>query len=56
MVEGQSVVSGMLTAVQESISLEITGALPIAGIIFGMIAGIMVGVKLFKKLTGARTA
>lgn len=48
-------VGTMLSGVQSGMMDEIGTALPIAGVIFGSIAGIMIGVKLFKRITGART-
>lgn len=51
---GESLVGGMLTGVQTAITSNISDALPIAGVVFGSLAGIAVAVKLFKKLTGAR--
>lgn len=54
--EGSSALSGFLTSVAGSLTTEITSALPIAGPVVATIAGVIVGWKLFKKLTGARTA
>lgn len=48
-------VSSMLEGVQSGMMAQIGKALPIAGVIFGAIAGIMIAVKLFKRVTGART-
>lgn len=48
-------VSDLLTTVQSSLMSEIGAALPIAGTVFAAIAGIMIGVKLFKRITGARS-
>lgn len=53
--ETGSIVSTFLTTVSGDMMTEITAALPIAGGIFAALAGIGIGVKLFKKLTGART-
>lgn len=44
-----------LTAVQTSLNSAIGDALPIAGAVFATIAGIMLGFKFFKKITGARS-
>ena len=48
-------VKGLLEGVQTSLLSEISSALPIAGTVFAAIAGIMVGIKLFKRITGARS-
>lgn len=48
-------VQNLLSGVQTEMLGEITAALPIAGVVFGTIAGIMIGVKIFKRVTGART-
>jgi hypothetical protein len=50
-----SALSGFLTGVQTDMLGSIGEALPVAGVIFASVAGILIGVKLFKKLTGART-
>lgn len=47
--------SGLLTSAASGITTEINGALPIAGPIFALIAGIFIALKIFKKVTGART-
>lgn len=47
-------VSDLLSGVKSGMLAQIGDALPIAGAIFGVIAGIFVGVKIFKRLTGAR--
>lgn len=44
-----------LTGVQTSLDGAIADALPIAGAVFAAIAGIMLGFKFFKKITGARS-
>lgn len=48
-------VATMLEGVQTGMMDQITGALPIAGVVFGAIAGIYIGIKLFKRVTGARS-
>lgn len=48
-------VSGMLSSVQTELMGQIGAALPTAGVVFGAIAGIMIGIKIFKRVTGART-
>lgn len=47
-------VGSMLSGVQTSMTANISDALPIAGVIFGTIAGIGIAIKLFKRITGAR--
>lgn len=47
-------VANLLTGVQSEMLGEIAAALPMAGVVFGTIAGIMIGVKIFKRVTGAR--
>lgn len=46
--------STLLTGVAEGMSSEVMTALPIAGGLFAMIAGIFIGVKIFKRITGAK--
>lgn len=48
-------VSTLLEGVQTGMMAQITDALPIAGVVFGAVAGIMIGIKLFKRVTGARS-
>lgn len=48
-------VTTLLSSVKEGMLDQIGGALPVAGSVFAAIAGIMVGIKLFKKITGARS-
>lgn len=50
-----SLVEGALTSVQTELMSAIGDILPIAGGIFAALAGIMIGFKLFKKITGARS-
>lgn len=52
--EGTNLVGQLLGGVQAEVLGGIGSALPIAGTIFASIAGLMVGFKLFKKITGAR--
>ena len=52
--EGSTMVSGLLTTVQTDVLANVGAALPAAGAVFAAIAGIMVGIKLFKKISGAR--
>lgn len=47
-------VSSMLTGVQTGVMDQLGAALPIAGVVFGAIAGIGIGIKIFKRVTGAR--
>lgn len=50
--------SGLTTAlngVKTSLDGAIADALPIAGGVFAAIAGIMLGFKFFKKITGVRS-
>lgn len=48
-------VAELLTTVKTDVLAEIGSALPIAGAVFAALAGIMVGIRLFKKITGARS-
>lgn len=52
---GSSMVTGLLSTVQADVLAGVGAALPAAGSVFAAIAGIMVGIKLFKKISGART-
>jgi hypothetical protein len=45
----------LLEGVQTGLMSQIAGVLPIAGTVMASIAGIFIGVKIFKRLTGART-
>lgn len=49
-----SMVTQLLTTVKTDMLAEVGAALPIAGAVFAAIAGVMIGVKLFKRITGAR--
>lgn len=53
--ESSGHVTTLLTGVTDSLQSSIGDALPLAGGIFAAIAGIMLGVKLFKRITGARS-
>lgn len=43
-----------LQTVQSDVMAAISGALPIAATVFASLAGIMIGFKFFKRITGAR--
>lgn len=43
-----------LTTVKTDLNASVSDALPIAATVFASIAGIMLGFKFFKKITGAR--
>lgn len=47
-------VTALLDPVKTDVMTGIGAALPAAGAVFAAIAGIMVGIKLFKKISGAR--
>lgn len=51
---GDGAVSTLLTEVATGMTSEINAALPIAGGIFALIAGIFIGLKIFKRVTGAK--
>lgn len=51
---GGADVTALLDPVKTDVMAGITAALPAAGAVFAAIAGIMVGIKLFKKISGAR--
>lgn len=55
LVVGDAMVSGLLDEAASGMKTEITAALPIAGGIFAVIAGIFIGMKIFKSVTGSRT-
>ena len=48
-------VGDLLSSTVTGLNSEIATALPLAGGIFATIAGIFIGLKIFKKVTGART-
>lgn len=52
---GETGLSTALSTVQSELTTSIGSALPVAGTVFAAIAGIMLGFKLFKKITGARS-
>lgn len=52
--EGGVVVTELLSTVQSGVMENITAALPAAGVVFAALAGIGIGIKLFKRITGAR--
>ena len=45
-----------LAVVQTQLTASIGEALPVVGVVFASLAGIMLGFKLFKKITGVRGA
>jgi len=49
-----SLVTGLLDPVKADVLSGVGAALPAAGAVFAAIAGIMIGIKLFKKISGAR--
>lgn len=48
-------ISSLLTSVKTDMLSEVTAALPIAGAVFAALAGIGIGFKIFKRITGARS-
>lgn len=52
---GGANISSLLDSAQSEIMSQIGSALPAAGAVFAVIAGIGVGIKLFKRVTGTRT-
>lgn len=52
--ESTSLVSGLLTVVKTDVMASVSDALPLAGAVFAAIAGVMIGMKFFKKITGVR--
>ena len=44
-----------LSGVQTQINGAVADALPVAGAVFASLAGILIGFKFFKKITGARS-
>lgn len=53
--EGTSILSGLLAEISTSLTAAIAEAAPAAGLVMATIAGIYLGVKIFKRVTGART-
>lgn len=52
---GESAVTTLLQTTASGMTTEIYAALPIAGGVFAVVAGIFVGLKIFKRVTGARS-
>lgn len=52
--ESSTGVAGLLTSAASGITEQINAALPIAGPVFALVAGIFVGLKIFKRVTGAK--
>lgn len=50
-----SALTTALKAVQTDLTTSISDALPIAAAVFATIAGIYIGFKFFKRLTGAKS-
>lgn len=48
-------VADLLTTAAEGMKGEITAALPIAGGLFAILGGIFMGLKIFKRVTGAKS-
>lgn len=53
--ESASATTTLLSSVATGMTSEITAALPIAGGVFATIAGIFIGLKIFKRVTGAKS-
>lgn len=53
--EPTSATTTLLTEVSSGMTSEITAALPIAGSVFAIVAGIFIGLKIFKRVTGAKS-
>lgn len=53
--EGSSMVTDLLSTVQTDVMSSIGDALPVAGGVFAAVAGIFIGIKIFKRITGARS-
>lgn len=51
-----SLVGDLVSGVVEKMTTEIGAVLPIAGGLFALVAGIFIGLKIFKRVTGAKTA
>lgn len=47
-------VESLLSGVQTEVLAGIASGLPAAGAVFASVAGIMIAVKIFKKVSGAR--
>lgn len=50
-----SAVTSLLQTTADGMQSEILAALPIAGGIFAIVAGISIALKIFKRVTGARS-
>lgn len=50
-----SAVSSLLTTTVTGMQSEILAVLPIAGGLFATVAGIFIGLKIFKRVTGAKS-
>ena len=53
--EGNVGIGSMLSEVSDSLMGAFGEALPVAGTIFAAVAGIFFGIKIFKRITGARS-
>lgn len=53
--ENGASVSSLISGVQSELMGAIGEVLPTAGVVLGAVAGIFFGVKVFKRITGART-
>lgn len=54
-VQAANPVGTLLSTAADSLTESVSGALLPAAGVFALIAGILIGVKIFKKVTGART-
>lgn len=48
-------VNVLLENVADGMTSQIYSSLPIAGSVFAIVAGIFIGLKIFKRVTGARS-
>lgn len=55
LLNSNSAVSSLLETTASGVTTEIYEALPIAGGVFAVVAGIFIGLKIFKRVTGARS-
>lgn len=51
---GETGVAALLTSAASGITDQVNAALPIAGPVFALVAGILFGLKIFKRVTGAK--
>lgn len=51
----ENAVTVLLQNVADGMTSEIYSSLPIAGSVFALVAGIFIGLKIFKRVTGARS-